>query len=135
MTRLDDAVERLARRMSVARLGLARGGPTPLLAPLVEPVIDTAQEVLRMAEMDLQPTFAAVDQPIGPATTDVLAEMVSERTDRQTMPDEVTLNRLAQTFYEASGISLPKMTDKPLVVKGLRAVFQRLSEMVPDADR
>ena len=41
-------------------------------------------------------------------------------------PDDVTLNRMAQLFYEASGITLPRMTDKPKVVEGLRAVFAAL---------
>lgn len=44
------------------------------------------------------------------------------------MPDEVTLNRLAQRFYEASGLRMVRMTDKPLVVRGLRAVFQALMD-------
>lgn len=41
----------------------------------------------------------------------------------QSIPDEITLNRLAQRFYEASGITLARMTDKPMIVEGLRAVF------------
>lgn len=48
------------------------------------------------------------------------------------MPDDVTLNRLAQRFYEASGISI-RMTDKPLIVKGLRAVFEALGDEDDDA--
>lgn len=36
----------------------------------------------------------------------------------------VEVNRLAQLFYERSGIRLPAMTDKPKVVAGLRAVFE-----------
>lgn len=42
------------------------------------------------------------------------------------------VNRLAQRFYEASGISLPSMTDKPLIVKGLVAVFEELGVEVFD---
>jgi hypothetical protein len=41
-------------------------------------------------------------------------------------PTETDINRLAQTFYEASGITLPSMTDKPMIVRGLEAVFARL---------
>lgn len=40
------------------------------------------------------------------------------------LPTETELNRMAQLFYEMSGLNLPRMTDKPLVVKGLRAVFE-----------
>jgi hypothetical protein len=46
-----------------------------------------------------------------------------ENTTWMQMPSEVELNRLAQRFYEASGITLRHMTDKPMIVEGLRAVF------------
>lgn len=36
------------------------------------------------------------------------------------------VNELAQTFYEASGIALPSMADKPMIVRGLDAVFERV---------
>ena len=57
-------------------------------------------------------------------------EMAREAAYR--IPDDVTLNRLAQTFYEASGIQFIQMTDKPRVVRGLRAVFGALAEEAVD---
>lgn len=48
-------------------------------------------------------------------------------------PTEVELNRLAQLFYEASGITLSRMTDKPMIVAGLRAVFEKFMSDEPDA--
>lgn len=45
-----------------------------------------------------------------------------------TSPDDETLNRLAQVFYEASGIQLGSMADKPLVVQGLQAVFAAVTQ-------
>lgn len=36
------------------------------------------------------------------------------------------VNVLAQRFYEASGLTLPAMTDKPKLVAGLKAVFAEL---------
>lgn len=44
--------------------------------------------------------------------------------------DETDVNRLAQRFYEDSGISLPSMTDKPKIVAGLRSVFEALGIQV-----
>ena len=49
------------------------------------------------------------------------------------VPDDVTLNQLAQVFYEESGIRLTSMTDKPIIVKGLRAVFEALEKGDLDA--
>jgi hypothetical protein len=46
---------------------------------------------------------------------------------------EVDLNVAAQRYYEASGIPLPAMTDKPKVVAGLRAALASLGVAVPDA--
>ncbi len=43
---------------------------------------------------------------------------------------ETDLNRLAQRFYEASGITLPRMADKPMIVDGLRAVFEAVEVRV-----
>lgn len=42
------------------------------------------------------------------------------------------VNRLAQLFYERSGIRLPAMTDKPKVVAGLRAVFEEVGIHIED---
>lgn len=39
---------------------------------------------------------------------------------------ESEVNVLAQRFFEAAGISLPLMTDKPLIVRGLIAVLAEL---------
>jgi hypothetical protein len=47
---------------------------------------------------------------------------------------DVDVNRLAQTFYEASGINVLH-TDKPLLVAGLRAVFEELGIDVSEAAR
>lgn len=51
-------------------------------------------------------------------------------------PDTITLtqtqvNRLAQRFYEASRLPM-LMTDKPLVVNGLLAVFEEIGVTVED---
>lgn len=82
MTDLDDEVTRLAKRMNVARLGLAQGGPIELLTPLLMPVIESCAWVLARVAPDVgapadQATFEPVDQPIGPATTSVLTDIVS----------------------------------------------------------
>lgn len=60
--------------------------------------------------------------------------MTSDQPATAAIPDDVTLNRLAQRFYEASGIHVHSMTDKPLIVKGLRAVFQALADGTEDDD-
>ena len=77
MTRLDEATKRLARRMSVARLGLAQGGPVELLDAMIAPVESALADVREQMDITEQPTFDAVDEPIGPATTAVLADIVS----------------------------------------------------------
>src|SRR5205085_1475993 len=44
---------------------------------------------------------------------------------------ETDVNRLAQTYYSGGG-PCPRMTDKPQVVQGLKAVFAELGiEVVP----
>lgn len=44
---------------------------------------------------------------------------------------ETDVNRLAQTYYSGGG-PCPRMTDKPQVVEGLKAVFAELGiEVVP----
>lgn len=77
MTNLDIEVERLAKRITVARLGLAQGGPVVLLEALLGPVASSIEAVTAQMMQTEQPTFKAVDEPIGPATTSVLADMVS----------------------------------------------------------
>lgn len=77
MTKLDEEVERLARRLAVARLALAQGGPAELLLVVLAPVADSIAAVNDWVLLLEQETFAPVDQPIGPATTAVLADMVS----------------------------------------------------------
>lgn len=77
MTRLDEATKRLARRMSVARLGLAQGGPVELLDAMISPVESALADVREQMAVTEQPTFDPVDEPIGPATTAVLADIVS----------------------------------------------------------
>ena len=42
------------------------------------------------------------------------------------MMSETDLNRMAQAFYEASGLTLAGVGDKPKVVKGLKAVLANL---------
>jgi len=59
--------------------------------------------------------------------TSVLVERLEQKIKVE-QPSDEDINRLAQTFYAASGITLPSMTDKPMTVRGLRAVFERLEQ-------
>lgn len=77
MTKLDVEVQRLAKRITVARLGLAQGGPVELLQALLAPVVDSIDAVTEQLMATEQPTFEPVDESIGPATTSALADMVS----------------------------------------------------------
>ena len=63
------------------------------------------------------------DQRASQIVDEVVAWVKADQ-ERALMPSEVDLNRLAQRFYEASGIAMPSMADKPLIVAGLRAVFE-----------